>query len=438
MKVSVEVVAPVFAWSWDPRCEMKVYKENTVKDYSYITNCNKHDHADYIRKQKEEVEEEKRIAAVNENSISKIYTEEERLQRQKARRVRERNHIPNPMPVQHPSLSPPTTTVPSAHDEEDDEMGDDYEDEDGDQDRDQNDGLDNASDGLEDQFDYDDDENNVCGICRANYNGTCPTCKIPGDSCPLVIGRCKHYFHYHCIIRWLKTPHSKCLCPMCRRRFDLKRYYLINDPARKNFFDIMSKEAEKLIDASEDLGFWVDYRNILEDTSENIDELIKQHLDQVVPVKEVLHVRPKRIKSPWNRKKLQQQAKETIESKPVHSESSSSDNDDDEEELNEEDKELLATLRTDKKFEAKRINRRVMKLYKRERQLIGDSSRGYNDSAHSSNNISEDGNSSINIFHSKQDPSKYFHLRRSSISSSSDEPLEWTSHDNLSGGNSTF
>lgn len=28
-----------------------------------------------------------------------------------------------------------------------------------------------------------DDE--VCGICRVQFEGTCPTCKFPGDGCPL-------------------------------------------------------------------------------------------------------------------------------------------------------------------------------------------------------------------------------------------------------------
>lgn len=28
-----------------------------------------------------------------------------------------------------------------------------------------------------------DDE--VCGICRVQFDGTCPVCKYPGDDCPL-------------------------------------------------------------------------------------------------------------------------------------------------------------------------------------------------------------------------------------------------------------
>lgn len=25
----------------------------------------------------------------------------------------------------------------------------------------------------------------VCGICREKFEGTCPKCKYPGDNCPL-------------------------------------------------------------------------------------------------------------------------------------------------------------------------------------------------------------------------------------------------------------
>jgi len=32
--------------------------------------------------------------------------------------------------------------------------------------------------------DDDDDEDDVCGICRVAYDGCCPDCKIPGDTCP--------------------------------------------------------------------------------------------------------------------------------------------------------------------------------------------------------------------------------------------------------------
>jgi anaphase-promoting complex subunit 11 len=50
----------------------------------------------------------------------------------------------------------------------------------------------------------------VCGICRVQFDGTCPTCKFPGDDCSLctwlfriagckltglVLGKCGHSFH---------------------------------------------------------------------------------------------------------------------------------------------------------------------------------------------------------------------------------------------------
>ena len=28
-------------------------------------------------------------------------------------------------------------------------------------------------------------EDEVCGICRVQFDGTCPTCKYPGDDCAL-------------------------------------------------------------------------------------------------------------------------------------------------------------------------------------------------------------------------------------------------------------
>jgi hypothetical protein len=30
-----------------------------------------------------------------------------------------------------------------------------------------------------------DDEGDVCGICRVPFEGCCPSCKMPGDDCPL-------------------------------------------------------------------------------------------------------------------------------------------------------------------------------------------------------------------------------------------------------------
>lgn len=40
--------------------------------------------------------------------------------------------------------------------------------------------------GQEGDGDPDEDsEEDLCGICRVSYDGCCPTCKVPGDDCPL-------------------------------------------------------------------------------------------------------------------------------------------------------------------------------------------------------------------------------------------------------------
>jgi len=82
----------------------------------------------------------------------------------------------------------------------------------------------------------DDGEGDVCGICRVPYEGCCPSCKMPGDDCPLstypltfriyealtsfswlVWGQCTHVFHMHCLLKWIGTPASKQQCPMDRK-----------------------------------------------------------------------------------------------------------------------------------------------------------------------------------------------------------------------------
>ncbi|TQS33746.1 hypothetical protein Golomagni_05899 [Golovinomyces magnicellulatus] len=35
------------------------------------------------------------------------------------------------------------------------------------------------------RWDINDDD--VCGICQVHFEGTCPTCKYPGDECGLLI-----------------------------------------------------------------------------------------------------------------------------------------------------------------------------------------------------------------------------------------------------------
>ncbi|KAK1762076.1 anaphase-promoting complex subunit 11 RING-H2 finger-domain-containing protein [Phialemonium atrogriseum] len=63
-------------------------------------------------------------------------------------------------------------------------------------------------------------EDDVCGICQVHFDGTCPTCKYPGDDCSLLSGKCGHNFHMHCILEWIKQESSKGQCPMCRQRFE--------------------------------------------------------------------------------------------------------------------------------------------------------------------------------------------------------------------------
>ena len=78
-----------------------------------------------------------------------------------------------------------------------------------------------------------------CGICQSAYDGTCPSCRFPGDSCPvgtaldrmqsiydLVIGTCKHAFHMHCIEHWLAQKRNEETdqghCPLCRQTWQLQ------------------------------------------------------------------------------------------------------------------------------------------------------------------------------------------------------------------------
>ena len=37
-------------------------------------------------------------------------------------------------------------------------------------------------------------------------------CNQPGDSCPMISGKCDHKFHFHCIQKWLTQQNSEDLC----------------------------------------------------------------------------------------------------------------------------------------------------------------------------------------------------------------------------------
>ncbi|RAH49395.1 anaphase promoting complex subunit 11 [Aspergillus brunneoviolaceus CBS 621.78] len=96
------------------------------------------------------------------------------------------------------------------------------------------------------RWDMPDDE--VCGICRVQFDGTCPTCKFPGDDCSLLLGKCGHSFHMvrlripmsswrkrdttdrtqHCLMTWIQQESSKGLCPMCRQSKSLSWHHFLN------------------------------------------------------------------------------------------------------------------------------------------------------------------------------------------------------------------
>ncbi|GAB7338416.1 hypothetical protein MBLNU457_4706t1 [Dothideomycetes sp. NU457] len=68
------------------------------------------------------------------------------------------------------------------------------------------------------RWDMPDDD--LCGICRVQFDGTCPKCKFPGDDCPIIMGACGHSFHMHCLDTWISQEASQGKCPMCRQGRD--------------------------------------------------------------------------------------------------------------------------------------------------------------------------------------------------------------------------
>merc|ERR1712088_351785 len=67
-----------------------------------------------------------------------------------------------------------------------------------------------------------DRDNKDCPICRQVYDAPCATskCRFPGDDCPIVFGKCQHYFHLHCIHSWNKEQNSP-TCPLCRAPWEI-------------------------------------------------------------------------------------------------------------------------------------------------------------------------------------------------------------------------
>lgn len=65
----------------------------------------------------------------------------------------------------------------------------------------------------------------ACGICRNPFDGCCPDCSVPGETCPIVWGGCKHPFHLHCISKWIsaQAPEQQ-KCPMCRQGWTFEQH----------------------------------------------------------------------------------------------------------------------------------------------------------------------------------------------------------------------
>ncbi|ODQ77459.1 hypothetical protein BABINDRAFT_41595 [Babjeviella inositovora NRRL Y-12698] len=93
-------------------------------------------------------------------------------------------------------------------------------------------------------------DDDLCGICRVSFDGTCPSCKYPGDDCPLVIGDCNHNFHMHCVLKWLETETSKGTCPMCRQVFRMKGGDVLSaDNTNQSEINNVSQGSDAVMDA---------------------------------------------------------------------------------------------------------------------------------------------------------------------------------------------
>lgn len=64
-------------------------------------------------------------------------------------------------------------------------------------------------------------EDEVCGICRVQFDGTCPTCKFPGDDCSLCEyasssndGIFSLYFGYSTRKMWPFIPYGESTCAL--------------------------------------------------------------------------------------------------------------------------------------------------------------------------------------------------------------------------------
>ncbi|KAI5173275.1 anaphase-promoting complex subunit 11 [Nematocida sp. LUAm3] len=52
----------------------------------------------------------------------------------------------------------------------------------------------------------------ICGICQQSFEQMCSECSHPLE-CHPALGICKHFYHKHCIMKWISSSN---LCPLCR------------------------------------------------------------------------------------------------------------------------------------------------------------------------------------------------------------------------------
>ncbi|KAI8806622.1 anaphase-promoting complex subunit 11 [Cladochytrium replicatum] len=69
------------------------------------------------------------------------------------------------------------------------------------------------------QWKWDLKNDDVCGICRNAFDDCCPECKVPGDDCPIITGKCTHVFHMHCLFKWISSESSRNQCPLDRQEW---------------------------------------------------------------------------------------------------------------------------------------------------------------------------------------------------------------------------
>ncbi|ROW13469.1 hypothetical protein VPNG_04357 [Cytospora leucostoma] len=73
-------------------------------------------------------------------------------------------------------------------------------------------------------------DDDVCGICQIHFDGSCPSCRFPGDDCALFcpVELCSLLISWlradrfqHCITQWIRQESSRGQCPMCRQNIEV-------------------------------------------------------------------------------------------------------------------------------------------------------------------------------------------------------------------------